>query len=502
MKKILELGPAQFLSGIASGSQLQNTGLFVRAEGITAVRNPFSESDDLGILQASPAPVDLTGGVILDTPIAWTVDPVDVDHGTLYLWGDDGYLYSIDLTGDISPVNINVGESVSGMTNGANGLFVMNHTTGAKKVWYFRHEAIGYYGDLNGSPSFNNDVYTDLEDTKHHPVHKLFDRRYFGNGRYIGTVEDDGAGGLTVVTTALDLETELTVTTISDDGHYLVVGAASNPPTTGVGSLSHGTTKIIFWDTNSSSWEREWDIPDSTILSIRRLGSVMIALTGRGLYQFTIDSPPTMVLPFLNQADAGTPQHPSHFLMDVLGGAVVWGNTGGSVSAFGKFVPALGNSYSKPFGGFGANDLTLVCVNAVTNKLFVGGADDELYRTKWTGDGTNLTGVTAETVFIDLNRWWQIGRVVVEFEGALAENDALSIFMSPDSDAPSYQAGSAAFASHGAVRLRELYCSLEARKLSLDISFVSGAVRIRKIEVWGDPIEAPTHTGNPIGNED
>ena len=511
MKKIFELGPAQFLSGIASGSQLQNTGLFTRAEGITTVRNPFLESDEVGILQASPAPQDLTGETILDTPIAWTVDPNDSVTGfpVTYLWGDNGYLYSIDQTGDSAPVNINVAESLGGMTNGANGLFVMDHSTGVKKVWYFRHEAIGFYGDLNGSPSFNNDEYTGLEETIHHPVHTLFDRRYFGNGRYIGQVEDDGSGGLTVELQALDLQKGMTVTTIHDDGHYLVAGATTYPPVQGgaIGSLAHGTTKVFFWDTNSNSWEREWTVPESAIYAIRRVGSVMYALTGRGLYEFTIDASPRMVLPFLNAADAPSPQFPTHFMADVLGEAIVWANTAGSVSSYGKFIPSLPTAYMKPFAGFGSFDLSLICTSGKTNDVHVATGEDKLYRVHWDGTGDNLTGVDAETIFIDLKRWWQIGRVVVEFDGQLQGvdedvYDRLVVSMLTHSLSSLFLAGQARYDSDGAISIKEIFTSLEARKLSLRIRFSKGAVRIRNIEVWGDPIAAPTHTGNPIGNED
>jgi hypothetical protein len=507
MKKIFELGPTQFLSGIASGSQLQNTGLFTRAEGITTVRNPFLESDEVGILQASPAPQDLTGSIILDTPIAWTVDPNDSVTGfpMLYFWGDNGYLYSVDLTGDLPPVNINVGESLGGMTLGANGLFVMQHSNDDKRVWYFRHEAIGFF-DLSGASSFNNDEYTGLEDTIHHPVHTLFDRRYFGNGRYIGQIDDNGSGGLTVELQALDLQKGMTITTLSDDGHYLVAGATTYPPVLGggIGSLPHGTTKIFFWDTNSSSWEREWTINDSAVYAIRRVGSVMYALTGRGLYEFTIDIPPKMVLSFMNVADAPSPQFPSHFTADVLGEALVWGNAAGSVSSYGKFIPSMKTAYMKPFAGFGSFDLSLICASAKTDDLYVGSGEDKLYRVHWSGsDDGNLTGIRAETIFIDLKRWWQIGRIVVEFDGRLQEDDDFRILLMPDSrDENGYLGGNSSFEDLGGIRVREIYCTLEARQLKLDLRFSGGSPRVHHIEIWGDPIESPTHNRLFVGSAD
>lgn len=499
MKQIFELTEKDFMTGIAPSSQVQDKGLWHRAHGITAFRDISSESDDVGVLQAAPEAVDLTGSVIEDTPFAWTIDPKDPDTGfaKLYIWGRDGWLYSIDLIADNAPVNLNAAQSppLSGMTDAANGIFIMLHSTGDKKVWYFRKVGIGYYGILGSSPDFNNDQYTsDIEETEDHPTHRFFDRVYFGNGRYIGQCEDDLSGGLTVTGHALDFETDDTVKTISDDGTYLVAGITKN---TTVNPDTRGRSRVIFWDTNQSSWQREWEIPDGTIFAIRRNGAFMEAVTTRGVFAFNFSTPPEPVFPYFNTL-GNVPNYPiaSHFAADVLGQVLLWGGFD-KISTFGKITPAMPTAYFEPFAQFGDATVTLVIANATANTIFVGTDDDKLFRVHL--DAAGVQNVMAETIYIDLKRWYQVGRVTLGFDGPLVDDDEVTVTMMPDDASDEFQAGTASFDANGPVRMKELYCTLEARKLKLLINFADGSPRIRNIQVWGDPIETPTHTRANVG---
>jgi hypothetical protein len=133
-----------------------------------------------------------------------------------------------------------------------------------------------------------------------------------------------------------------------------------------------------------------------------------------------------------------------------------------------------------------------VCANARINTVFIGTASNKLYRVKF--DGTAATSVFASTIFIDLFRWWQVGKIVIEFAAPLATGDDLAVTGKSDINASDTTFGSATFAAHGAIMTKELYKSVAARKLQLKLTFGGGTVRIRRIEVWGDPIERPTHT--------
>ena len=78
--------------------------LFHRAKGISVVRDPFLESDDVGLLQAGPATTDITGSVIVDVPFAWASNVVGGSTKNLYIWGNAGHMYGIDAFGDPTPI--------------------------------------------------------------------------------------------------------------------------------------------------------------------------------------------------------------------------------------------------------------------------------------------------------------------------------------------------------------------------------------------------------------
>ena len=123
MQKILELTEKEFATGIAPSSQVQDKGLWHKAKGINFAGDIFGESNTSGLLQAGPALTDLTASVILDRPFAWTADVLNLSNEYVYIWGDAGYLYRLDLTSNtITRLN-----PTSGMGSAANGLFIVNH---------------------------------------------------------------------------------------------------------------------------------------------------------------------------------------------------------------------------------------------------------------------------------------------------------------------------------------------------------------------------------------
>lgn len=486
MRKILELDQELFKTGIAPDANTQNRGLFHKAAGITVVGDAYSESNTVGPLQAAPAPTDITNGVVADAIFAWVTDVVSAISEFMYLWGNGGHLYKLDLTGDNFPTNVSSGATVS---NPANGLLVMQAVGGTKYVLYFQTGQIGRW-DPSGAWAGRTDNWkTGLQSTSWHPTHKFQDRGYYGNGPYVGYVYDNGAADLDTVKNALDFEGSERVNCISDDGTYLVIGVTKNQSSD---TFTHAPTRIVFWDTNQSSWQREWEIPDATILAIKKTAVGMEAITSRGVFAFSFDRAPVQLSPYLASSLSMPQTNPTQFGADVWGGALIYGNTG-TVSIIGKVVPQLPYAVMTPFTGFnGSYEVTMVAANVRTNTIFVATTQNKLWRVR-PGD-TPSTGVSAETVYIDLKRWYQVGRIVVHFDAQLASGDVVTLQATPDRSVSFTTFGTASYASNGAIRTKELYKSLEARKLKVVIGFTAGAAKIRSIEVWGDPIATPTHT--------
>jgi hypothetical protein len=167
---------------------------------------------------------------------------------------------------------------------------------------------------------------------------------------------------------------------------------------------------------------------------------------------------------------------------------------------FGRVAPDQPYAFMQPFSGLGAStSVTMVAGGAKTGTVFIGYVDTsgsptgKLSYTTW-NNTTHITGVSAETIFIDLPQWYQVGRIVLGFDGQLASGDSINIDVQPDSASSATDWGTASYATHGAIRSKELFGSKEARKLKVIINFNGGSPRIRSLEVWGDPIERPTHT--------
>lgn len=492
MRKILELTEKEFLTGISPSAHVQNRGLWADMRNVTVVRDMSVGNDEVGLLQGAPTPS--VNASLADTPFAYARD-VNASTQLAYFLGTAGHLYEYSFSG----VTATDKRSGTPITDPANGIFVMKHSTGTKRLYYFQKTQIGQW-DMSGSyPTGWTDNYntTNIESTDWHPPHRLFDRYAFGNGRYLGLIEDDGAGGLTVTPRALDFPADYRVNCVSDDGTYWVAGISTNTSAL----LSRiGSSKVIFWDGNQSSWSREWEIPDAAILSIKRVGTHMQAVCSRDIYAFSFNDPPQQVLANLQSTMAPSYATPTQYAAAVFGDALLWATASGSgvgeISSLGKLTTQSPKSYQRPFGGLPTQPI-LIAPDLQRDSIFVVcSATNSLYTVPVAGAGVNLTGSTAyaKTIYIDLQRWWQIGRVVVNFENRIGASDAtdqIRVSLGDEQDQSLTVFGSV---TGGSIRVKEFYKSLEARKVAIQIEFLGGSPKVRSIELWGDPIELPTHS--------
>lgn len=479
MKKILSLGPKDWMSGIAQGYHY-GSGIWASATGI----NPFVDAQRantrVGLLQAGPAVTDLTASVIVDTPIGWTADR-NVSSNKLFIQGT-GTLYSLDLDNDGSLTAL---RTVADM---ANGIVVFQPNGGTKLLYYWQKTQIGTF-DLTSTYDDNGDSYTGLQSTVHHPTHRLFDVVFYGNKDRIGSLRDNGSGGVTHSLNELDFGSDYTCTTLSDDGSYLVIGITKN---VGGGSLVYPGTKILFWDTNSSSWEKEWDLDAPDIISIKKKGEVLYALTSTGLFLFNYSTSPTKVLSLQTGDTAGVSATTgAHYSMDVQGDGVVWGSAS-RLHYYGKFVSDSKTSYHQPFS-VPNGTATLVCSSAKHQRIYAGTSTPKFGYYNHSSSGTPDTGVGAESVYIDLLDRYSIQRIDIIYGAKLASGDSVNIGVAtPELTTIADYGGTNAssFANFGAVsRTKLLGTSLEAENLLIKPTFVGGVAKIKRIDIYGDKIE-------------
>lgn len=481
MKKILHLTGEHFATGIANSAYSQNTGFWTTAEGISLVRDPFSQSEDAGILQTSPTPVEISG---VSGRIMGSAKRVNASTQLLYLMTWDGSttssLYSLNLTNDSANTVVS-----SGFGDGAIGLDYIKLSTGDEYLLFARQAALYNYGPLGGTPGINS--ITALQSTPWHHIHRFTDRYYFANANYIGHVYDDGAGGFTVDVSALDVESQYRVNCISDDGRFVVAGMTDNTFTS---PNIRGTTKIIFWDGYKSSWDQEWYIPDAAIYSIKNTPLGMIAVTSRGVWAFSFTNPPRQLTPYLTTADVPDYQYPTPYAVDTLGSAVAFGGYG-HVSTFGKVRPEMPTAFMKPFAGLGAYPTTFLDTQSSTTRMLAGTTEQKLYSFTYTGGGK--TGITGESIFIDLKRWYQIGRITINFETPLASGDDFTLKVQKNQSHTPETWGNPTYATRGAIQSVDFYGSLTADHLRLIFTFTGGNVKIKSVDVYADPITTPAY---------
>jgi hypothetical protein len=486
MKKILSLTAKDWLSGITQGTHIPS-GLWIGASGINPFVNPVRTSTSLGALQAGPAVTDKTGAVVGETPIAW-VTGIDGNSGKENLWfSTTGKFYSFDLSDDTGPTDRRT------VANMANGLGTFQAAGNAQKyLYYWQKTQIGRFNlaatyDDDWSVTVAPGDNTGLQSTVHHPVHKFYDALFYGNKDRIGSIRDDGAADVVHATNDLDFESDYTVTTLSDDGLYLVIGMTNNIDD---GANIYSGAKIRFWDTNSSSWEREWDLPAPDIISIKKVGIRMYALTSVGLFVFNFSTPPQLVYSLLSTDTAGVSSTTgSHHSMDVLGEGVLWGS-GTRLHYYGKMIPQAERAYHQPFA-VPSGTATMVASSAKYQKVFVGTTTPKFGYYDFSDSGTPDTGVNAESRVIDLGQEYLIGRIDVVLGSKLASGDSLNIGVGTGvgTTLNDFQSENAvSYTNYGATNSVKLDGSVKAEQFIIKPTFVGGGVKIKRIDVWGDPV--------------
>ena len=483
MKKILSLGPKDWMSGIAQGYHFGSGIWGGGASGINPFINAQRASTQLGLLQAGPAVTDLTASTVVDTPIGWTADFASNGDLKFYFVGT-GTIYSSIL----SSLTVGAVSAIRTVSNMANGVIAFKAGTESKYLYYFQKTQIGRMLMDNSSPSDN--WATGLVSTVHHPVHRFFDIVFYGNGTALGNVGSirNASNTATHAGNELDIGAEYTITTLSDDGRYLVIGATKN---VGGGNSIYPGTKILFWDTNSSSWEKEWDLPAPDVISIKKTPSGMYALTSIGLFIFNFDTPPRQVLNLGTNDTAGVSSTTgAHYSMDVVGDGVMWGSTA-RLHYYGKFVAGAPTAYHHLFSV--PNGIaTMVCASA-NHQVVIAGTTNPKFGFYNYSSGTADTGVSAESIYIDLLDRYSIERIDVIYGTKLATGDSVNIGVATIENGTISDYGgtnASSFANFGAVsRTKLLNTSIETENILIKPTFVGGSAKIKRIDVYGDKIE-------------
>lgn len=483
IKPVFNLGVKQILSGLSLSEHLP-TALFSSAENIFPFVDPFPESVNVGLLQTSGDPVTITG--FSDNPFTATVKVSGAVTGSMYMMGDAGYFYSLNLDDESNTVLRGVASTV---TDPANAVEIHKPTSGTEYLYYWQKTQIGKW-DLtsayNGSPapSWTDNWATGLQSTVNHPKHTFLGDVYFGNNEYIGklyTTSYEGGYVSTTSLTALDFPSDFTVMCLNDDGYNLVIGIQKN-----IYSISlRSQVKVLFWDTlpGTLSPNKEWTIPDYNINSIQRFRDGFIAICSRGIYYFNYDTKPKLinVLTGNYRSIISRPE-----AADVYNDAILWGGAG-QVNSYGKFVNSVPDAFFTPFGKLTA-DVTLVKSNIKVNKIFVANQTSGFYSFTLSDSGAT-TSSHPQTTYFDLGTETQLTRIDLLLGEPVASTDSFTLQVQGDADNAAFDYGtiSGSNADQLGKKKISLFKQMITNQIKLKLQYNGGNIKIKNIIGYGKP---------------
>jgi hypothetical protein len=483
IKRILSIGTKEFLTGIAPSLQYPGGGIFASARGFNVFVNPSEQSNDLGLLQTSAGPTDISGSVVVDTPQA-----VVARSGHIYFLGSSGHFYDLNRagSGSSSPAANQITDRRSGtpITSPSNGLITFKPNGGTEYLYYWQQTQIGRW-DLSGTypTGWADNHFTGLQTTTYHPVHPFVGDIYYGNKDRIGKIYDN-AGTAANNTNVLDFASDYTITALEDDGTYLIIAFTKNN-TAGFKS----ETRIVFWDTFSPSWSKEYFFNDEYVAALKRIGSTIYAIGSQSVHAFNYSFEPVRVKTIKPNSAFGLANN-----VERISNAVIWGGAAtsseGYIGSFGNLVPEAPASYHRPWAGLPTDGRgSVLYYDDVDNNTIYVGTLSKLYYYHIQSGGA--TGRTLRTLAFDLKDVYDIKRIDIIYGLPLYDTDQLGISVSTDGgDSGSDTTWGSAIGTAAGIMRSEVYPAtpVQTDNLQLVLTWTSGNAQIRRIDIYGQRI--------------
>lgn len=487
-RPILTLTTKDFLSGIAPAAHTERGGLFLNAVGVTPVYDAAgTASTQNGLLQPGPAPTNFSGSVVVDNPIA-SVAGISSSTPYLFFLGSSGHFYRKALgSGDVTDLR-----SGTPITTPANGMAIWKPVGGTQYLYYWQKQQIGVWDLTSSHPTGWNDDgpsddLTGMANITSHPVHQFLDRVYFGNDTKVGALLDNGASGYSFSLNVLDIKPVERIFAISDDTVNLVVAATENINA----DNRFAVNTIYFWDTYSSSWNREYTVRDPFVWALKRIGRSVYAFGQYGIYEITYDAGPRKLLSRLIGFGTTTDLTSGYGASraGVYNQQALMFATDTTIDTFGPLSPDLPSAYYKSFKvPDGVGTPTLIDTLFDVGRVYLGTDGGKIYGYDFNAT-TRETSVSAQTVYFPLRQPIEIDRIDVIFGEPLASGDSMSIQLKTDEDtsATPTTALTATYADDGAIRRKSIRIAkfFTESPVSIVINFTAGAVKIKEIQVFG-----------------
>lgn len=490
MKLILSLGPKEFATGIAPNAHSVSSGLFYKADGVTSMYEPGTDqSANNGLLMPGQSATTVSGS-LTGKIIGATKELSGASNA--YFSTAVGDLFKLQLDNTFGSALSNL-RTVSGLTS---GLEVFKTAGAASYLYYWQLNQIGRY-DL--SATYVDAWATGLATDYIHATHRYFNSIIYTNGLgLIGTLRDV-AGVPTINNSALAIPANMKATDISDDSFYAVIAITDNilcDPN------AIADTRIIFWDgTNTIAWTKEYPINDPFIYALEKTPIGLFAFGVTGIWQVSFGgvkkvysrSTGIYSVSGSNQITYGKAVA-SYFV-----NALLWGGASGSnkvVKSFGHLDSNEKAATIYPFLSTAAKNITYLDGQLLKGWVFVGDDTPQLKAYPFSTANAPQTGLSAQTIYFNLNSKYDLQKINIIFGEPLVSGDSMSIQLKKDEDTASITATTALTASYaqdGAIRRKNMRITgfTADEQASIVINFISGIPKIRRIELYGEPIETP-----------
>lgn len=460
MQKILELTSEQFLTGIANTPH-GTDGLWFTAKGVNPGfydwGNATFQKASAGLLRTSPAPTNVTTSDI----VYGMIESCSGAGSNIFVHDATPKFYKIE-PNNFTKTAIRSTASLSAAVGSIiyNGEYLYNQLT-----------QIGAY---NWS-TWTDNKYTGLQSYLYHPLQELAGNVYIGDKNRISKLSINSTGTTVLTTNVLDFDSKFVVPCLSSDGRYLVIAINQESAT----SVRRGDVRILFWDLNSDSWNKEYRLPGDPIISIQEDDISMIAICANAMWRFSYNSKPQFLKPISNVTPPGFYCSAAKYFMGFLygtGETEMWYRGGNLLNS--------NDATYCPFTGLDDYP-TVILPNSTFFSILCGTHGKKVY--KYEVNGTGTTGISPQTISIDLKQKFNIEKITVTFGKALASGDELNIDVSSDINVTATDWGTISYAKHGAVNEQSLSGLFKTNQLSLTLNFNGGTPKIKRITIWGEP---------------
>lgn len=475
MQKLVDLNNEVLRSGRSRGKFMPG-GIWDSAQGL----NPYIESDTYrGTMAVTAAPTDKTSTVVVDNPIAYTKDEQNSTYN-MYIMGDAGHFYKVTVNEVVT--DLRAGTPIDGP---ANGMAIFKpRAASTPTLLYARTARIGTW-DLAGAyaTGWNDTAYNPGTTTPHRPMHPFFDRVYYGNKSSVAEFSDDGTATIVHTPNALDLDAQETVTALSDDGRYLIIAAARTVDETYNGA---SRVRILFWDTNSDSWDWEATIPNEfSIRGFKRVGDVTYAVGKRGLYTVAFGVAPQLVYPFDSDEtiafDATNYGHVQSIA--AWGDGVIFGKL---ATAFSKFLPGTDRIAYNPLQGF-TGDIGLIVPDFLENKVYVGTRSAKLYSFNMASAGAGAADSSFLTRYFDLKGNYAVKQLRIVLPNGPTGTISISVAGTDNTNLPdTIVINSTKYPNKRYLEI-PLSKDVTTPHVRVSIAMTAGTPSFSMLELWGEP---------------